>query len=168
MARAFIGLGSNLDHPRRQLARAARALDRLPATHVVALSRNYRTAPRDSDVAQPDFVNAVAELETALKPRALLNALHAIERRQRRVRVAGAPRNRPRTLDLDLHTYARVRLATPALAVPHPRITERAFVLVPLAEIAPGAAVPGRGLARRFLRATRGQRVAPTRAHVLR
>jgi 2-amino-4-hydroxy-6-hydroxymethyldihydropteridine diphosphokinase len=167
MPRAFIGLGSNLAHPRRQIARAARALARLPATRVVALSRNYLTAPRDPAVAQPDFVNAVAEIDTALSPRALLRALHAIERRQRRRRTPGAPRNLPRTLDLDLLTYARVRLATPALVLPHPRMHERAFVLVPLTQIARNATVAGRGLARGWLRRAPDQRVAPTRAHAL-
>jgi 2-amino-4-hydroxy-6-hydroxymethyldihydropteridine diphosphokinase len=167
MPRAFIGLGSNLAHPRRQIARAARALARLPATRVVALSRNYLTAPRGSAVTQPDFVNAVAEIATALPPRALLRALHAIERRQRRLRIPGAPRNLPRTLDLDLLTYARVRLATPTLALPHPRMHERAFVLVPLTQIARDATVAGRGLARRWLRRAQDQRVVPTCRHAL-
>jgi 2-amino-4-hydroxy-6-hydroxymethyldihydropteridine diphosphokinase len=143
MARAFIGLGSNLDHPRRQLARAARALDRLPATHVVALSRNYRTAPRDSDVAQPDFVNAVAELETALPARALLDALLALERRHGRMR--GAARWGPRRIDLDLLLHGDLVCNESGLALPHPRMSERAFVLAPMAELQPDLVVPGHG-----------------------
>jgi len=93
--------------------------------------------------------------------------LHVIERRQRRLRIPGTPRNLPRTLDLDLLTYAHVRLATPTLALPHPRMHERAFVLVPLTQIARDATVAGRGLARRWLRLAQDQRVVPTRGHAL-
>jgi 2-amino-4-hydroxy-6-hydroxymethyldihydropteridine diphosphokinase len=168
MAQAFVGLGSNLAHPRRQIARAARALARLPATHVIALSRNYLTAPMQPAVPQPDYVNAVACLSTALPPRALLAQLHRIEHRQQRVRDARGVRNLPRTLDLDLLAYDGRRLATPSLTLPHPRMHERAFVLVPLTRIAPHARVPGHGLARSFLPRLRGQRVVATRGHALR
>jgi len=167
MALAYIGLGSNLAHPRRQLARALRALARLPRTRIVRVSRNFATAPLGTPGPQPDYVNAVVVLATALAPRALLARLHAIERRQRRQRTASTPRNAARTLDLDLLLFGRRRMAVPGLTVPHPRMHQRAFVLRPLASIAPAVTIPARGLARRHLRAVRGQAVSPTRTHHL-
>lgn len=164
---AYIGLGSNLAHPRRQLARALAALTRIPRTRVVAVSPNYATAPVDVRDAQPDYVNAVAALRTALAPRALLERLQAIERRQRRRRGPGGARNAPRTLDLDLLLYGRRRIAIAHLTVPHPRMHERAFVLRPLHDIAPAAVIPGQGVARRHWPAVRSQRVARTRTHFL-
>ena len=164
---AYVGLGSNLGHPRRQLARAVAALSRLPRTTVVRVSPNFVSAPVGTDGAQPDYVNAVAAVRTALTPRALLARLAAIERRQRRRREPSAPRNAPRTLDLDLLLFGSRRIALPGLAVPHPRMHERAFVLEPLGAIAPAARIPGRGLARRFRPAVRGQRIARTRTHHL-
>ena len=167
MALAFVALGSNLAHPRRQLSRAARALARLPGTTLLALSPNYATAPVGTADAQPDYVNAVAALRTSLAPRALLARLHAIERRQRRRRGASVPRNAPRTLDLDLLLYERRRMTTASLALPHPRMHQRAFVLRPLKDIAPHATIPGHGLARRHERAVRDQRIVRTRTHRL-
>src|SRR4051812_32587186 len=99
---AFIGLGSNLAHPRRQLALALRRVSRLPRTAVVRVSPNYRTAPLGAPDPQPDYVIAVALVRTALAPGALLARLHAIERRHGRRRGCGVPRNAARTLDLDL------------------------------------------------------------------
>jgi 2-amino-4-hydroxy-6-hydroxymethyldihydropteridine diphosphokinase len=164
MTLALIGLGSNLAHPRRQLARAVAALRRLPRSSLVAVSPNYVTAPIGVHGAQPDYVNAVATIRTSLGARALLWHLNAIERRQRRRRPAAA-RNAPRTLDLDLLLYGRRRIRLPHLTVPHPRMHERAFVLRPLADIAPAITLPGRGLARRYWREVRGQRIARTRTH---
>ena len=164
---AYIGLGSNLAHPRRQLARAAAALARIPRTRLVALSPNYVTAPVGVRDMQPDYVNAVAALYTRLEPRALLRRLQAIEHRQRRRREPGAARNAPRTLDLDLLLYGRRRIGLAHLAVPHPRMHERAFVLRPLHDLAPTAVIPGRGLAHGHWRHVRGQRVARTRTHHL-
>ncbi len=161
----YVGLGSNLLHPRRQLARAVRALARLPRTRIVGVSSNYVSAPLDCPDPQPEFVNAVAALKTTLPPLALLGRLHAIERRQRR--ATQRQRNAPRTLDLDLLLYGRARLHHPRLVVPHPRMDARAFVLRPLVELSPGVTIPGRGLARTFLPAVRAQRIARTRAHVL-
>ena len=166
-ALAYLGLGSNLAHPRRQLARAVRAIVQLPGVHEVTVSPNYESSPIGCDVAQPDYVNAVAAVRTTLPPRALLRALHAIERRQRRRRARESHRNAPRTLDLDLLLYGRRRIRLPALTVPHPRMHERAFVLRPLVDLSPAATIPGRGLARRFLRAVRDQRISRTRSHVL-
>jgi 2-amino-4-hydroxy-6-hydroxymethyldihydropteridine diphosphokinase len=164
---AFIGLGSNLSHPRRQLARATAALARLPRSRLVAVSPNYRSAPLGTSDAQPDYVNAVVAVRTTLPPRALLRRLQAIERRQHRRREPGDPRKAPRTLDLDLLLYGGRRIHGAHLAVPHPRMHERAFVLRPLLDIAPAASIPGHGLARRHWRAVRGQRIARTRTHFL-
>jgi 2-amino-4-hydroxy-6-hydroxymethyldihydropteridine diphosphokinase len=164
---AYVGLGSNLAHPRRQLARAAHAIGRLPRTRAVALSPNYASAPIGTAGPQPDYVNAVAAVRTTLAPRALLAGLLRIERRQHRRRRPGE-HNAPRTLDLDLLLYGRRRIHVPGLAVPHPRMHERAFVLQPLLDVAPAASIPGRGAARRFLPGVRGQRIARTRAHFLR
>jgi len=163
MTRAAVGLGSNLDHPRRQLARAVRALARLPRTRVLAVSPNYVSAPLGTSGPQPDYVNAVALLDTALSARALLRRLLAIERRQRRRRDPRGPAKAPRTLDLDLLLFGRRRVRVPGLVVPHPRMHERAFVLRPLADVAPAATIPGRGLARRALSGVRRQRIARTR-----
>jgi 2-amino-4-hydroxy-6-hydroxymethyldihydropteridine diphosphokinase len=165
---AFLGLGSNLAHPRRQLARAVRAIERIARLRVVAVSPNYATAPIGSDAPQPDYVNAVAAVRTTLGPRALLAALQSIERRQHRRRDAEPRRNAPRTMDLDLLLYGRRRIRLPGLTVPHPRMHERAFVLRPLADVSAIATIPGRGLARRFLVEVRDQRIARTRAHFLR
>ena len=161
---AYLGLGSNLAHPRRQLARALRSIARLPGTHVVAASPNYVSAPVGADGPQPDYVNSVVVVRTVLGSRTLLAALHRIERRQLRRR---ARRNAPRTLDVDLLLFGRQRIRIPGLTVPHPRMHERAFVLRPLADIDATARIPGRGLARRYLASVRGQRVARTRTHVL-
>jgi 2-amino-4-hydroxy-6-hydroxymethyldihydropteridine diphosphokinase len=168
MTLAFVGLGSNLAHPRRQLARAVRAIARLPRMRVVAVSPNYASAPIGCDSPQPDYVNAVVAVRTALAPRALLAALHAIERRQHRRRDREPKRNASRTLDLDLLLFGRRRISLPTLTVPHPRMHERAFVLRPLVDVAAQATIPGRGLARRFLGALRGQRIARTRSQRLR
>ncbi len=164
---AFVGLGSNLAHPRRQIARAVAAIARIPQTRIVALSPNYATAPLACDVDQPDYVNAVVGLRTSLSPRALLMHLQAIERAQGRERDAATPRNSPRTLDLDLLLYGRCRVRLPQLTIPHPRMHERAFVLTPLLDIAPAITIPSRGLARRLRQAVREQRIARTRSHVL-
>jgi 2-amino-4-hydroxy-6-hydroxymethyldihydropteridine diphosphokinase len=167
-ALAFIGCGSNLAHPRRRLAYARQALVRLPGVKLVRASPNYASVPIDPAVPQPDFVNAVVMLRTTLAPQALLARLTGIERRQGRQRNPGAPRNLPRTLDLDLLLYGRQKLRLPGLTVPHPRMHERAFVLRPLTDIAPHVTIPGRGLARRFLPSVSGQRSARTRRHALR
>lgn len=139
--RAYVGLGSNLDDPAAQVESALAELDRLSGTRLVRRSALYRTRPVGY-AEQPDFVNAVAELETALEPEALLRALLALEQAHGRVRGI---RNGPRTLDLDLLLYGGCTRRSADLTLPHPRLHERAFVLVPLHEIAPDARVPGRG-----------------------
>jgi 2-amino-4-hydroxy-6-hydroxymethyldihydropteridine diphosphokinase len=163
-ALAFVGLGSNLAHPRRQLAKALARLDATRGIRVLAASPSYATAPIGG-IAQPDYVNAVALVRTTLSPAALLACLLRIERGQKRRRDATTLRNAPRTLDLDLLLYGALRMRSPRLTLPHPRMHERAFVLRPLTDIAPAATIPGRGLARRFLPHVRAQRLRRTRAH---
>ena len=166
MTIAYIALGSNLQHPRRQIARAVREIARLPRSRVLAVSCNYATAPIGARDPQPDYVNAVVSVRTGLAPRALLARLHSIERRHGRKR-AHDERNAARTLDLDLLLYGRRRMVLRHLTLPHPRMHERAFVLRPLADLAPGAVIPGRGLARSHRRGTHDQRIARTRTHHL-
>jgi|SRR5436309_7979595 len=152
---AYVALGSNLDAPARQLATALDELDHLPATRLIASSSMYVTAPVGARGPQPDYLNAVALLRTGLAPRKLMRALQRLERAHRRERGA---RNAPRTLDLDLLLYGALRCRRPSLTVPHPRMHRRAFVLLPLLEIAPSVDVPGLGSALRFLPSVRRQR----------
>ncbi len=135
--RVFVGLGANLGDAAATVLAAFDALRELPGTTCVARSSLYRTAPIDAQGA--DYINAVAQLQTSLLPAALLEELQAIEERFGRERPY---RNAPRTLDLDLLRYGERRIVTPRLTVPHPRMHERAFVLAPLAEIAPDLALP--------------------------
>ena len=130
---AYVGLGANLGDAVGALRSAVSALDQIPATRLKAVSSLYRTQPIAS--SGPDYVNAVAQLTTALTAPALLACLQAIEQRAGRERPY---RNAPRTLDLDLLLYGSARIDSPTLSVPHPRMGQRAFVLHPLAEIAPG------------------------------
>jgi 2-amino-4-hydroxy-6-hydroxymethyldihydropteridine diphosphokinase len=140
---AYIGLGANLAGPRRQVERAVDELAALPKSRLTAVSRLFRTAPVGPQ-DQPDFINAAARLETGLAPEALLHAMQHIERAHGRVR--SGTRWGPRTLDLDLLLYDDLHRALPGLDLPHPEIARRAFVLVPLAEIAPaGLYIPGQG-----------------------
>jgi 2-amino-4-hydroxy-6-hydroxymethyldihydropteridine diphosphokinase len=129
---AYVGLGANLGDAPAAVTQALRDLGRLPQTQLARASSLYRSAPVDA--AGPDYVNAVAELHTALSPHELLAELQRLEQAAGRERPW---RNAPRTLDLDLLLYDDVRLDSPELTIPHPRMHERAFVLVPLAEIAP-------------------------------
>jgi 2-amino-4-hydroxy-6-hydroxymethyldihydropteridine diphosphokinase len=155
MTLATVGLGANLDDPRRRVLAALEALAQLPQTTLAARSSLYRSAPL-GHTEQPDFINAVARLCTALAPQALWEALQGIERAHGRERGF---RNAPRTLDLDLLLYGAERIDSPALTVPHPRMHQRAFVLQPLLEIDPDAEIPGRGAARALLAGCAGQRL---------
>jgi 2-amino-4-hydroxy-6-hydroxymethyldihydropteridine diphosphokinase len=145
---AYVALGSNLDDPRAQVERALVALDDLPDTRCVLRSSLYRSRPF-GPVEQPDFVNAVAGVLTRLDPADLLGRLKALEARLGRERPV--VRWGPRRIDLDLLVHGDARVSQPDLAVPHPGIAERAFVLVPLAEIAPDLVVPGAGRVRELL-----------------
>lgn len=162
---AYVGIGSNLAHPRRRIERALADLARMPRSRVVRTSPNYISAPVEGTGAQPDYVNAVIALRTALSPANLLRNLRAIESRHGRPPVDRRSRNTARTLDLDLLLFDRRRSRQSRLTLPHPRMHKRAFVLRPLLDIARAAAIPGRGLARSWLRSVRGQRIARTRSH---
>lgn len=156
---AYIGLGSNLEDPRSQLQRALVDLAGLPDTRLVARSSLYRSAPLGSpdqpDLSnQPDFVNAVAKIETALVPQALLQALLNIEHQHGRKRTF---HNAPRTLDLDVLLYGDMQLHEHGLTIPHPQMHLRAFVLQPLLEIAPDIGIPGLGQAALSLQACQSQ-----------
>jgi len=136
--RCFIGLGSNLQDPRSQVLNAFDELAAIDGCRPGLRSALYRSDPVGPQ-DQPDFINAVAELHTRLEPEALLDRLQAIEQAHRRVRERHWG---PRTLDLDLLLYGNEVIHTPRLSVPHPCMTERGFVLWPLAEIAPALTMP--------------------------
>jgi 2-amino-4-hydroxy-6-hydroxymethyldihydropteridine diphosphokinase len=139
---AFIGLGSNLGDREASLRRALAALAAEPDVELVAVSAFRETDPVGY-ADQPRFLNAAAEIETTLSPRELLERLLAIERSLGRTRAG--PRFGPRTIDLDLLVHGDEVVDEPGLAVPHARLCERRFALEPLAELAPGLVVPGRG-----------------------
>jgi 2-amino-4-hydroxy-6-hydroxymethyldihydropteridine diphosphokinase len=143
VARAFVGIGSNLGDRRAMLEQAVGALDGLDETRVVAVSTLRETDPVGI-VDQPRFLNGAVELETALPAAELLHDLLAIERRLGRVRD-GVPPGGPRTIDLDLLLYDGASITEPGLRIPHPRLHERAFVLEPLAELDPALEVPAKG-----------------------
>ena len=149
MTRAFVALGSNLGDREANLRGALAELGRTPALEVVAVSTLIDTEPVGY-LDQPRFLNGVAALETELGARGLLELLLAVERSFGRERE-GVPVQGPRTLDLDLLLYGGLEIDEPGLRVPHPRLHERLFVLEPLAELAPGLEVPGRGLVQALL-----------------
>ena len=154
----FIGLGSNLADPRAQVLSAMQALDKLPHTRVLARSSLYRSAPVGF-LEQPDFINAVAKLETALNPRALLDALLELERECGRTREF---RNAPRTLDLDVLLYDDLCYHEHGLTIPHPQMHLRAFVLRPLLEIESDCAIPGIGKVEKALQGCQQQELEVT------
>ena len=145
---AYIALGANLNDPVSQVISGFAALASLPCTRLTKKSSLYRAAPVGY-ADQPDFINAVAEVQTALPPRELLAALLATEERHGRVREFA---NAPRTLDLDVLLYGDAHVHEAGLTIPHPRMHERGFVLVPLEEIAPDCVIPGRGNVAELLR----------------
>ena len=141
MSLAYVGIGSNLLDPAAQVKSALAELARLPRSRLLKASSLYRTSPV-GHTEQPDFVNAVAALETSLKPAELLAELQKIETQHGRQRSF---KDAPRSLDLDLLLFDEIIQATADLKLPHPRMHQRAFVLKPLLEIAPGIAIPGVG-----------------------
>lgn len=147
---AYVGLGANLGDPAAALQAALAAMNAIPGTRLLRASRTWRSAPVDA--GGPDFLNAVAEVETTLAAPDLLAALRGIEQAAGRERPY---RNAPRTLDLDLLLYGHGHIESHALTVPHPRMRERAFVLLPLAELAPKRVNAG------DLDAVSSQRIAP-------
>ena len=157
---AHLGVGANLGDAAATVSAALARLDRLPQTRLLQASRLYRT-PAWGVTDQPDFVNAAARVETRLSPRALLEALLALERAFGRVRATdGSGRWGPRSLDLDMLLYADLRIDAPGLQLPHPQMHRRAFVLVPLLEIAPVLEIPGIGPAAPLLEGLDGGGIA--------
>ena len=152
---AFVALGANLDDPSAQVLAAIDALGALDHTRLLKASPLYCSEPVGY-LDQPEFVNAVAMLETALAPQVLLDVLFQIEQRFGRERSF---RNAPRTLDLDLLLHGESVIDTEVLTLPHPRMHERAFVLLPLLDIAPDCIIPGRGAAADYLAACTEQRL---------
>ena len=142
----YLSLGGNLGDPAKSMAAALRMLDGDDRTRVSAVSSLYRTPPWGK-LDQPDFLNAAAAIETELVPRALLDLCLDVERRLKRVREE---RWGPRLIDIDILVFGDRVIHETGLEVPHPRMLERAFVLAPLAEIAPGLAVGGRSVAERL------------------
>jgi 2-amino-4-hydroxy-6-hydroxymethyldihydropteridine diphosphokinase len=149
VAKAFVGIGSNLGEPERQIAEALELLRAEDGIEVVAVSSLQETEPVGYR-NQPNFLNGAAALETELSPRELLTRLLEIERRLGRERGAG-PRLGPRTIDLDLLLYGDETVDEPGLTVPHPRLAERRFALEPLAELDPSLEIPGHGSVRALL-----------------
>jgi 2-amino-4-hydroxy-6-hydroxymethyldihydropteridine diphosphokinase len=155
MTLAYVGLGSNIGEPRRQLQDALRELGALPQSRITATSGLYRSAPL-GHLDQPDFLNAIAELDTGLAPGPLLDSLQEIEKRHGRERSFA---NAPRTLDLDLLLYGDRTMDTPRLTLPHPRMHERAFVLQPLLDLDAEISIPGKGRASALLTACGSQKI---------
>ena len=153
MTVAYVGIGSNLNEPVRQVEDALGELERIPRSRVVSRSSLYKSAPLGY-ADQADFINAVGALETALEPEKLLDELLIIEARHGRRRSFA---NAPRSLDLDLLLFEQLELRTPRLTVPHPRMHERAFVLKPLLELCAEISIPGKGSARSLLENCEGQ-----------
>lgn len=153
--RVFIGLGSNLATPTRQVLRAMHALASLSDTRVIVRSSLYRSAPVGY-LDQPDFINAVVKIETALAPLALLHALFDLEHENGRTREF---QNSPRTLDLDVLLYDDLQHHEQGLTVPHPQMHKRAFVLLPLLEIEPNCVIPGVGAAAQAMQQCKNQQL---------
>ncbi len=143
---AYVGIGSNLGDAPGNVQRAILPLSLLPKTRVAGQSSLFRSAPLDAD--GDDYINAVVRLDTQLGAQELLQELQALEQAFGRERPY---RNAPRTLDLDLLLYGMQTIQTDDLSVPHPRLTQRAFVLIPLLQIDPDIAIPGQGAAHAFL-----------------
>ncbi|MBS0424030.1 MAG: 2-amino-4-hydroxy-6-hydroxymethyldihydropteridine diphosphokinase [Proteobacteria bacterium] len=154
-SQAFVALGSNLENPVFQVQQAFDELKQLPGTQLIRRSSLYCSAPVGK-LDQPDFINAVALIETLLAPHDLLKALLTIEQRHGRVRES---LNAPRTLDLDILLYDALHFQDTDLTLPHPRMTQRAFVLMPLMEIAPDCHIPGHGYIAPLLAACRDQQL---------
>jgi 2-amino-4-hydroxy-6-hydroxymethyldihydropteridine diphosphokinase len=152
---AYVGIGSNLERPREQVLQAFEELGRLPATRLTRRSSLYRSAPV-GHADQPDFINAVAELDSALSSREMLEQLKRIEAGHGRVRSFP---NAPRTLDLDLLAFDGEVVSETDLVLPHPRMLDRAFVLKPLLEINPGFPGAAEALANRCAE-QRAERIA--------
>ena len=150
----YIGIGANLGDAQETVRRAIELLGELPQTRLVAQSSLFSTAPIDS--SGDDYINAVARIDTQLQPVALLHALQTIEQDFGRERPY---RNAPRTLDLDILLYGQQVITSKSLTVPHPRMTLRAFVLIPLLQVDPFITIPGQGPAHAFVPGVAGQHI---------
>ena len=148
---AVIGLGANLGNASQTLQQAVQALKNNPGTADWQVSPLYRTAPIGADEAQPDYINGVATFRTDLSPEDLMLWLLETERHFGRDRSHDVARNSPRTLDLDLLLYDEITMDTPLVALPHPRLHERAFVLRPLLDLLPVCCAPGLGQLNQYL-----------------
>lgn len=151
---AYIGIGSNLGDACGNVRQALLHISQLPDTTLTGQSSLFRTAPVDAD--GDDYINAVARIDTLLPPQQLLQELQAIEQQHGRQRSYP---NAPRTLDLDILLYGQNELHSASLIVPHPRLTERAFALIPLLQIDPLITIPGKGPAHGFVPAVAGQAI---------
>lgn len=140
--RVYLSLGGNIGDPAHAMAEALRMLDADPSTEVIAVSSLYRTPPWGK-IDQPDFLNAAAQVETTLSPRGLLDLCLDAERKLKRVRQE---RWGPRLIDIDILVFGNLTIHESGLEIPHPRMLERAFVLAPLAEIAPDFVAGGKSL----------------------
>ena len=153
---AYVALGANLGDAAAALREALARIGQIPGVRLAGASGLYRTEPIES--SGPDYLNAVARVQTSLSARELLHALQAIENRLGRVRPAGVV-NAPRTMDLDLLLYDDLVCSDEELVVPHPRMHLRAFVLVPLLQIAPDIEIPGKASARTYLPSVADRRI---------
>lgn len=151
---AYIGLGSNLGDSREEVLSAIHAISELPKTKLLSQSSFYQTEPIEA--FGNDFINAVISIETELNPEALLIKLQEIEQKAKRERPY---KNAPRTLDLDILLYDDLTIKSESLEVPHPRLTQRAFALVPLLEMNPSITIAGKGLAKDYLEGVQNQRI---------
>jgi 2-amino-4-hydroxy-6-hydroxymethyldihydropteridine diphosphokinase len=151
---AYVGIGSNLGDARDNVQRAILQLDKLRKTRLSTQSSLFRTAPIDAD--GDDYINVVARIDTQLPAHELLQELQAIEQAFGRERPY---LNAPRKLDLDILLYGQQKISTDSLVVPHPRLTQRAFALIPLLQIDPLIAIPGQGPAHRFVANVAGQAI---------
>ncbi len=158
MQRAYIALGANLGNPVSTINDAIDALVALRGSIFLGVSSLYRTAPVGLK-HQPDFINAVVAIKTHLGPQELLEELFAVEAKFGRIREPGSDKNAPRTLDLDLLLHGDTVMDEPGLTLPHPRMHDRAFVLAPLAELAPDLVIPGMGPVAQLLKACSDQRI---------
>jgi 2-amino-4-hydroxy-6-hydroxymethyldihydropteridine diphosphokinase len=159
----YVGLGANLDEPLAKLKLATQSIGAMHGCSQLRCSSIYRSAPQETTSAQSDYFNAVVSFATARDAASIWRELHAIERRLGRTRTH--ERNSARTIDIDLLLYGDQVLHDPAHIVPHPRMTQRAFVLLPLVELSPNIAIPQLGLARDLLDAVKHQRIEKLSAH---
>lgn len=157
MTIAYVGFGSNQGDSQAFFEKIRDEIDQSRGTRVMAVSPAYKSAPLDVPDRQPDYLNAVLQIETALAPLSILEMLQGIEDSNGRQR--GSMRNLARTVDLDLLLVGDLTLNTPALTLPHPRIYQRAFVLYPLHDLSPGLEVPGQGIVKEMLDNVRDQEI---------